>query len=304
MEENKPSDNLINSCSDTNLINDVQDNLNTLTLNESSQEETDIKMTNTNDKTEEIIPTKTISAPVRVLPCRNIPEKIIICLDTCTDTEYTPFKIGDGTTFAPLYMLKRIIDIFVQNKNFIDTRHEFALLKLDSTDVKWIKDFTNNPSDIINSLKDISECEPNEEEFKLSHILDTIWENVNIPKPNNDLTILPPYVVRLILLYNRSNSSPIITENYEEILKNPYFTIDVILTHEEKPAEKYHEIFNNLQKLDDKGYSYKFEVGRNVTMLHDCMAKLLSHPLQRPTQTIASYDYNPERKKMEKEDVS
>lgn len=302
MDVNKIIDDTIpNKCDESNGINDIQDNLNTsltsLTLNESPIEEIS---QNEDDAQKEVETTKVVSLPLRIIPCHNVPEKIVLCLDTCTDLDFTPFKIGDGSTFAPLYMLKRIIDIFVQNKNFIDSRHEFSLIILDSSEIRWVKDFTNNPSDIINALKDISECEPSED-FHLNKLLDAIWQNVNIPKPNHSLQIPPSYVVRLILLYSRSSSSPITKENYNELLNNPYFTVDVIMTHEETPIDKYQEIFNCIQKLDDKPYSYKFEVGRNVTMLHDCMAKLLSHPLQRPTQKLASYEVSPESQKRKSE---
>ncbi|KAH8034886.1 hypothetical protein HPB51_003173 [Rhipicephalus microplus] len=49
------------------------------------------------------------------------------------------------------------------------------------------------------------------------------------------------------------------------------------------------EIFNAFVALDDHLQSYMFEVSRNATKLHNCMAKLLAHPLQRPQQHIAHY---------------
>lgn len=318
MENNlySDSDTISSRHSDINLISTVQDNLNTLTLNESPSEEHISEMprktgkpkiekkmdsesktdkerigTETEKNPEkDCLVTKKIKIPIRRIPCLNIPEKVIICLDTFTDKDYIPFKTGDGSTFAPLYMLKRVIQIFLKNKSHLDPRHEFALLTLDCSDVSWIKDFTNNPTEIINTLINVTPCEPTEEEFKLSKILDYVWENVNIPKPANSLNVLPSFTVRLILLYNRSNCLPVPVENYEELLKNPYFTVDVIMTHNETPVEKYQKIFDNLQTLDIKGDSYKFEVGRKVTSLHDCMFKLLSHPLQRPTQKIAYYN--------------
>lgn len=43
--------------------------------------------------------------------------------------------------------------------------------------------------------------------------------------------------------------------------------------------------------LDTKGTNYKYEVSLTgpAVELHNCMAKLLAHPLQRPFQTHASY---------------
>ena len=48
-----------------------------------------------------------------------------------------------------------------------------------------------------------------------------------------------------------------------------------------------------LCELDEDGLSYIFEVSKNPTKLYDYMAQLLPHPLQRPTQTDASYDILP-----------
>ena len=43
--------------------------------------------------------------------------------------------------------------------------------------------------------------------------------------------------------------------------------------------------------LDTKGTNYKYEVALTgpAVELHNCMAKLLAHPLQRPFQTHAAY---------------
>ena len=47
--------------------------------------------------------------------------------------------------------------------------------------------------------------------------------------------------------------------------------------------------FDAICSLDEKGQSYVFEVSRNPTKLYDCMAQLLSHPLQRPLQKDTNY---------------
>ena len=50
-------------------------------------------------------------------------------------------------------------------------------------------------------------------------------------------------------------------------------------------------MFAFMGSLDTKGASYKYEVALAgpALELHNCMAKLLAHPLQRPCQTHASY---------------
>lgn len=50
-------------------------------------------------------------------------------------------------------------------------------------------------------------------------------------------------------------------------------------------------MFAFFSNLDAKGTNYKYEVSLTgaAVELHNCMAKLLAHPLQRPFQSHASY---------------
>lgn len=224
-------------------------------------------------------------------PPFNVPEKIIFCLDTCIDVKCSEFQIGEGSASYPsLCMLKRAIEIFVQNKNYMDHRHEFGLISLDDKTVKWAQEFTNNPRDIIKSLNDIKVTECDEEaEFDLSELLETVWQMVTVPKCTEHLNNHPLFVVRLIIMSSR-NSKAFLEKQFNELLTNPYFIIDVILSYEESSEDnKVQEIFYSLQ-IDEKGYSYNFAVGRNAMILHESMAKLLAHPLQRPLQDQATYN--------------
>lgn len=51
------------------------------------------------------------------------------------------------------------------------------------------------------------------------------------------------------------------------------------------------DTYESFSKLDSKGMCYRFEVSLcgPAIELHNCMAKLLCHPLQRPFQSHASY---------------
>eukprot|EP00058_Branchiostoma_floridae_P015075 XP_002600563.1 hypothetical protein BRAFLDRAFT_119275 [Branchiostoma floridae] len=75
-----------------------------------------------------------------------------------------------------------------------------------------------------------------------------------------------------------------------ELLLSPHLFLDALYVHE-PPAEdnKSIEIFNAICDLDRKCLSYVYEVATNVTMFHNHMAKLLAHPLQRPTQSDTYY---------------
>ncbi|KAH0503925.1 BRISC and BRCA1-A complex member 1 [Microtus ochrogaster] len=57
------------------------------------------------------------------------------------------------------------------------------------------------------------------------------------------------------------------------------------------PSPGCPDVFSFMGSLDTKGTSYKYEVALAgpALELHNCMAKLLAHPLQRPCQTHASY---------------
>lgn len=51
------------------------------------------------------------------------------------------------------------------------------------------------------------------------------------------------------------------------------------------------DMFGFFSSLDTKGTNYKYEVALAgpALELHNCMAKLLAHPLQRPCQSHAAY---------------
>lgn len=57
------------------------------------------------------------------------------------------------------------------------------------------------------------------------------------------------------------------------------------------PSPAPQDMFAFMGSLDTKGTSYKYEVALAgpALELHNCMAKLLAHPLQRPCQSHASY---------------
>lgn len=230
--------------------------------------------------------------PNRNIPAINVPEKIILCIDISEEPNYTPFKLGDGNKYAPLYMIKRVTDIFIHSKNSINKSHEFALVVLQSDTAAWLRDFTNDPSEIISVLEDLSETQQGDT-FDLSTLFDVISDHVSLPQVSEPNATPPPYAVRVVLLYSRSHCVPKFVrgqESHSLLLSSDYFTLDILYIHEE-PSEtnKCEEIFNALDDLDDRGFSYVLDVPRNTTKLHDNMAKLLGHPLQRPVQKVAYY---------------
>lgn len=245
-----------------------------------------------NEDTDSVLPTEKVIT--RILPKVNVAERIILCIDISEDPDFTPFKLGDGTKYSPLYMVKRISEIFMYSKSIMDKNHQFALVVMQN-DATWMRDFTSNPREIVTVMEDLSEV-PQTDAFNLTSLFDVIEQNVVLPEVSDLEIIPPPYVVRTVLLYNRSYCMPEFTygrQAFDKLVSSHYFTLDVLYIHE--PASernKCEEIYNVLCDLDEKGFSYVFEVSRNATKLHDCMAKLLGHPLQRPIQKNAYYKLN------------
>lgn len=229
------------------------------------------------------------------LPNVNIPERIVLCLDVCYDGNNSLYRLGDGTTFTPINMLKRVIDFFLHSKQAINKRTEFALLVMKDSEAYWLHGFTNNLKDIFNTIDYVNAEESTSETFDFKKVVQILKQKVEIPEYKQGECILPPpYVVRMIVLYGRSNCLPLIPleDPYFIFLKKQaYFYTDILLTHEEDCAlYKCEEIYDALQDLDN-GYSFVYEVSRNATKIHDCTAKLLAHPLQRPLQKNTDYAF-------------
>ncbi|RVE44010.1 hypothetical protein evm_011308 [Chilo suppressalis] len=229
------------------------------------------------------------------IPNVNIPERIIICLDLCYDDNNTLYRLGDGSTFTPLNMLKRILDFFLHSKNAINKKTEYALLLLKDTEACCVQNFTNNIKDIVNVIDYLNAEESTTENYDFKKVFQVLKEKVDIPEFRQGECIMPPpYVVRMIVLYGRSVCLPLIPQDdvyFNFLKKQLYFFIDILLTHEEDCAlYKCEEIYDALQDLDN-GYSYVFEVSSNATKIHDCIAKLLAHPLQRPLQKNTDYKF-------------
>ncbi|XP_047528664.1 BRISC and BRCA1-A complex member 1-like [Vanessa atalanta] len=230
------------------------------------------------------------------LPNVNVPEKIIICLDVCYDDPSSLFRLGDGTTYTPINMLKRVLDFFIHSKHAINKRTEFALVVLKDTVPYFVQNFTNNLKDILSAIDYVNAEESKSESFDFQKLFEILKQEIEIPEyKQSDCIIPPPYVVRMIVLFARSNCIPVISQEdpyFNFLKKQLYFYIDILLAHEEDCAlYKCAEVYDSLQDLDN-GYSYVFEVSKNATKIHDCIAKLLAHPLQRPLQKNTDYTFS------------
>uniref|UniRef100_H3CXU5 BRISC and BRCA1-A complex member 1 n=1 Tax=Tetraodon nigroviridis TaxID=99883 RepID=H3CXU5_TETNG len=238
-------------------------------------------------------PTAATEYQLRV-PRVNCPEKVIICLDLSEEMSLPKLESFNGSKTNALNVCQKMIEMFVRTKHKIDKRHEFALVVVND-DALWLSGFTSDPRELCSCLYDLDTnvCES----FNLEDLLNVIRQKIELPLMENIQTIPPPYVVRTVLIYSRHAGqlqfSP--SEALSKMLQSPYFFFDVVYLHngveEQGDDSGWRENYTSFCNLDSKGMCYRFEVSMSGPSieLHNCMAKLLAHPLQRPFQSHASY---------------
>nr|XP_040040026.1 BRISC and BRCA1-A complex member 1 isoform X1 [Gasterosteus aculeatus aculeatus] len=228
------------------------------------------------------------------VPRVNCPEKVIICLDLSEEMSLLKLESFNGSKTNALNISQKMIEMFVRTKHKIDKRHEFALVVVND-DALWLSGFTSDPRELCSCLYDLETnvCES----FNLEDLLNVIRQKIELPSMDNVQTVPPPYVVRTVLIYSRHAGqlqfSP--SEAVGKMLQSPYFFFDVVYLHngmeEQGDETSWRDNYTSFCNLDSKGVCYRFEVSLSgpAIELHNCMAKLLAHPLQRPFQSHASY---------------
>lgn len=228
------------------------------------------------------------------VPRVNCPEKVIICLDLSEEMALSKLESFNGSKINALNISQKMIEMFVRTKHKIDKRHEFALVVVND-DALWLSGFTSDPRELCSCLYDLDTnvCET----FNLEDLLNVIRQKIELPSMDNVQTVPPPYVVRTVLIYSRHAGqlqfNP--SEAVNKMLLSPYFFFDVVYLHngvdEQGDETSWRDNYTSFCNLDSKGMCYRFEVSLTgpAIELHNCMAKLLAHPLQRPFQSHASY---------------
>lgn len=228
------------------------------------------------------------------VPRVNCPEKVIICLDLSEEMSLAKLESFNGSKTNALNISQKMIEMFVRTKHKIDKRHEFALVVVND-DALWISGFTSDPRELCSCLYDLETnvCES----FNLEDLLNVIRQKIELPMTENVQTVPPPYVVRTVLIYSR-HAGPFQfnpSEAVSKMLQSSYFFFDVVYLHngvdEQGDETSWRENYTSFCNLDTKGMCYRYEVSLcgPAVELHNCMAKLLAHPLQRPFQSHASY---------------
>uniref|UniRef100_A0A3B4WGG2 BRISC and BRCA1-A complex member 1 n=1 Tax=Seriola lalandi dorsalis TaxID=1841481 RepID=A0A3B4WGG2_SERLL len=231
------------------------------------------------------------------VPRVNCPEKVIICLDLSEEMSLPKLESFNGSKTNALNISQKMIEMFVRTKHKIDKRHEFALVVVND-DALWLSGFTSDPRELCSCLYDLETnvCESFTEGHPIFSCLSS-RQKIELPLMENVQTIPPPYVVRTVLIYSRHAGqlqfNP--SEAVSKMLQSPYFFFDVVYLHngveEQGDETSWRDNYTSFCNLDSKGVCYRFEVSLSgpALELHNCMAKLLAHPLQRPFQSHASY---------------
>lgn len=228
------------------------------------------------------------------VPRVNCPEKVIICLDLSEEMSLPKLESFNGSKTNALNISQKMIEMFVRTKHKIDKRHEFALVVVND-DALWLSGFTSDPRELCSCLYDLETnvCES----FNLEDLLNVIRQKIELPMTENVQTVPPQYVVRTVLIYSR-HAGPLQfnpSEAVNKMLQSPYFFFDVVYLHngmeEQGDETSWRENYTSFCNLDSKGMCYRYEVSLcgPAIELHNCMAKLLAHPLQRPFQSHGSY---------------
>uniref|UniRef100_A0A3Q3RAE4 BRISC and BRCA1-A complex member 1 n=1 Tax=Monopterus albus TaxID=43700 RepID=A0A3Q3RAE4_MONAL len=225
------------------------------------------------------------------VPRVNCPEKVIICLDLSEEMSLPKLESFNGSKTNALNISQKMIEMFVRTKHKIDKRHEFALVVVND-DALWLSGFTSDPRELCSCLYDL--------ETNVCHLFFCCLCSrlkIELPLMENIQTIPPPYVVRTVLIYSRHAGqlqfNP--SEAVGKMLQSPYFFFDVVYLHngveEQGDETSWRDNYTTFCNLDSKSMCYRFEVSLSgpAIELHNCMAKLLAHPLQRPFQSHASY---------------
>lgn len=214
----------------------------------------------------------------------NAQEKIIFVIDATIEPHSTQFELGRGDKFPPLFMIKRIVEIFINVKSTINPNHEYCLLILNGNKVCHLQGFTNNTTEFLQRIDDVEEFLSESTTFDLGVMFSDIEEIIKTSVAS---------VSRVILIYCRSHAIPKFAKskvNFDCLMKRQRFFLDILYIHEHPSDEnKCDAIYSALNALDVRNTAYIFEVGRNATRLHDHMVKLVAHPLQRPLQRDAHY---------------
>ncbi|TPX67112.1 hypothetical protein SpCBS45565_g04035 [Spizellomyces sp. 'palustris'] len=198
-----------------------------------------------------------------------LPEKIVFCVDIGEEA-------GSGLLIHPpvtrLEWAKRLMKRFVFQKSRLNPAHQFGICTADAITL-WLAQITSDENAIFKAIEQI-QSEDQRTEWNMQTLFEALAEHI----PNNE----SDYVLRVILIYCRSNVPPPPTGEYKHLLDHPRFFFDCVYLHDKASAENNVQgIYDALIQLEDDGKNRLFEVTRERRRFTIAMTKLLAHPQQR-----------------------
>ncbi|XP_064402485.1 BRISC and BRCA1-A complex member 1-like [Halichondria panicea] len=217
----------------------------------------------------------------------NCPEKIILCIDLDAQVEATPVKSKDRGGVSMLTVWKNALELFVWNKHHLSKDHEFAVVILRDK-AEWFCNFNSDPNEVVTVINQLEAVDEKYDSFDTASLYSIIHQNSCPPPPTDNPLLPPPYTVRAIMFYSRTNSMPIYQGDvvaHDQLMESPYFFLDILYSHEPpSPSNMCKGIFDILAELYPKPKALVLDWSYNVSQLFNNFSKLLAHPMQRPFQ--------------------
>jgi len=230
-------------------------------------------------------------------PQFNCKERIVFFVDVSSAMKSE--SLNQGRTSRPLsflQVLKKTLKIFLETKRVLNMKHEYAIVLINDHTTFWLQEFSNDLqqiTEIIEGLEASDELENSKETFNFDDVISLLHDHCGVPEVD-DLALPPPFVLRVIFIFGRSNCEILFSEEksieFQKMKASPYFFLDIIYIHEapsqDNNVEATYDFFCSLDK-EEKGYI--LDVSNGVKVLFETVAKLICHPLQRAPQNEACY---------------
>ncbi|RKO88541.1 hypothetical protein BDK51DRAFT_32687 [Blyttiomyces helicus] len=193
------------------------------------------------------------------------------------------FGADERGTRTRLEAAKLHMKRFVFLKNLLNKRHEFGICTITSTTM-WHLPLTSKKEEVFSAIDDITFENQVFKFWDASTIFQAIEEY--LPASPSD------FVLRVVLIYARSNVLPQMDRSCPEYLKfiEAGGVFDCVYLHDDQaPGNKVQTIYDFFTDLEIEGQSRVFDVSRLNKRFAAAMAQLLGHPRQRCPQKEAQY---------------
>ena len=210
------------------------------------------------------------------------PEYIVFAVDTSAEMQ----RVDLAAPMTRLAFVREQLAVFTKIKHTINPAHYFALVTFDaaSGEPVWSGEFTNDPDVLLACFDAVvasAAGDAKAHDVQLDKTFRLVGTKVRMPAVGDDGGL--QYVVRLVLVYGRSDAAPQLAAGVPKPLADcPGLYFDAVYLHEPTPA-KCQEIFDAIVSVEDhlSTSAYLFEAGRRVQKAVKGFATLVAHPLVR-----------------------